>query len=238
EQARTPTRTVTPTRTLTPTMTLTPTITPTPSMTSTPVDGAGCTYCADENGICTIPGPRYVRYGALGRFNDQYFTATPTNNVGCNNTTFGDPNPGVPKKCYYCDQALPTKTPTQTATTTSTSSPTPTFTLTFTPTLTPTPTITSTPTNTPRSRYVATTGVDAGDCSASACATIRYAIGQAASGEIIDIAAGTYTEAGIDVEKDLIFRGAGARTTILQAAAAQAAATSGVFQVGYTSSAT
>src|SRR6185436_6752929 len=112
------------TPTATPTSTPTPTITATPTQTNTPVDGEGCTECAIEGQVCTIPAPKYVRYGALGRFNDAHFNP-PT--VACNNTTFGDPNSGVAKKCYYCDQPLPTKTPTQ--------SPTSTFTLTATPTL-------------------------------------------------------------------------------------------------------
>jgi hypothetical protein len=60
-------------------------------------------------------------------------------------------------------------------------------------------------------RYVAPTGVDEGDCSASAspCATITYAQSQAVDGETIHVAAGTYPELVI-VTKSLTFEGANA----------------------------
>ncbi len=58
-------------------------------------------------------------------------------------------------------------------------------------------------------RYVAPTGVDTGDCSASAspCATITYAQTQAVDGETVHVAAGTYPELVI-VTKSLVFEGA------------------------------
>jgi len=59
-------------------------------------------------------------------------------------------------------------------------------------------------------RYVATTGTDAGDCSAIAnpCLTISYAIGQAIAGDTIEVAAGTYTPAAtIIVNKSLTVLG-------------------------------
>ena len=43
-------------------------------------------------------------------------------------------------------------------------------------------------------RYVSTTGTDAGDCSASLCRTIGYAVGQANAGDTISVASGTYHE--------------------------------------------
>jgi hypothetical protein len=43
-------------------------------------------------------------------------------------------------------------------------------------------------------RHVAPGGSDSGNCSVTACATIAYAIGQAADADTISLAAGTYTE--------------------------------------------
>ncbi len=83
----------------------------------------------------------------------------------------------------------------------------------------------------PSTRLVATTGTDTGDCVSAACATITYAIGQAAAGDTISIAAGTYTQLGITVDKNLTITGAGAATTIVQANAAPNMATNSVFIV-------
>jgi CSLREA domain-containing protein len=69
-------------------------------------------------------------------------------------------------------------------------------------------------------RYVdATGGTDDSDCSDSGdpCLTLTYAISQALSGDAIEMAEGTYTEAGITVNKDLTITGAGMATTIIQA---------------------
>ena len=52
-------------------------------------------FCAAENGSCTVAGTRQVRYGANGR----YVVKTITGNVNCNNATFGDPIYGVVKFC-------------------------------------------------------------------------------------------------------------------------------------------
>lgn len=62
-------------------------------------------------------------------------------------------------------------------------------------------------------RYVATTGTDAPDCtnSASPCKTIMYAVGQATDGDTIQIAYGTYVES-VNTEKVLSFVGAGGGT--------------------------
>jgi hypothetical protein len=43
-------------------------------------------------------------------------------------------------------------------------------------------------------RQVANGGSDTGDCTAAACATIGYAVSQAANGDVIKVAAGTYDE--------------------------------------------
>ena len=61
-------------------------------------------------------------------------------------------------------------------------------------------------------RYVATTGSDAGnDCMnpANPCATVGRAVDQAAVGDIINVAAGTYTEPGLIIDKAVIVQGAG-----------------------------
>jgi hypothetical protein len=63
----------------------------------------------------------------------------------------------------------------------------------------------------PNGRYVATTGSDTSDCSSSAapCATIGYATGQAAAGNTVYVAAGTYPEV-VSVDRNLTYRGANA----------------------------
>jgi hypothetical protein len=58
---------------------------------------AGYTYCADENQTCSFSGTASVAYGANGTFNYGSYSTS----VGCNNGVFGDPIPGVAKKCYY-----------------------------------------------------------------------------------------------------------------------------------------
>jgi predicted outer membrane repeat protein len=83
-------------------------------------------------------------------------------------------------------------------------------------------------------RYVATTGTDAAnDCTnpLNPCATIEHAISQASDPDTIVIAAGTYTENELQVTKDLTFEGAGAATTIIQAAASEGTATHRVMRI-------
>lgn len=55
--------------------------------------------CADENGFCGFRGGKRVRYGAHGRYAEGFYRG----GVGCNNGTFGDPVPGVPKHCQVLD---------------------------------------------------------------------------------------------------------------------------------------
>jgi hypothetical protein len=43
-------------------------------------------------------------------------------------------------------------------------------------------------------RYVSSSGTDAGDCTAAPCRTIGYAVGQAAAGDVISVGAGSYNE--------------------------------------------
>jgi hypothetical protein len=59
------------------------------------------------------------------------------------------------------------------------------------------------------SRYVATTGTDTGDCSnvGTPCETIQYAIDQAASGDAVSVAAGTYSEI-VEVTESITLQGA------------------------------
>jgi hypothetical protein len=53
------------------------------------------TKCADENGTCSFSGTKTVRYGA----GSSWYTKTATSSIGCNNTVFGDPAPGIFKEC-------------------------------------------------------------------------------------------------------------------------------------------
>ncbi len=80
-------------------------------------------------------------------------------------------------------------------------------------------------------RLVSTTGSDVGDCSMTACATITYAIGQSGAGDTISVATGTYTQTGVIVDKNLTIQGAGASSTIVQAAATPGTATDRVFVI-------
>jgi hypothetical protein len=54
------------------------------------------TFCADEGEICYLSGTRDVAYGAEG----QFYYQTATDNISCNNDTFGDPVRGTRKACY------------------------------------------------------------------------------------------------------------------------------------------
>ena len=78
-----------------------------PSGTTTPAPTVTWTACASEGGTCNFSGTLQVRYGANG----VYVTKTLTGPVACNNTTFGDPAPGVVKSCSYAGTAT-TTTPT------------------------------------------------------------------------------------------------------------------------------
>ncbi len=51
--------------------------------------------CANEGEQCNFSGTHQVRYGADGKF----AVREATNGTVCNNQVFGDPNPGVTKRC-------------------------------------------------------------------------------------------------------------------------------------------
>lgn len=59
--------------------------------------------------------------------------------------------------------------------------------------------------------YVSTTGTDSGNCQSigSPCLTINYAVSQAGTDDVINVAAGTYAE-DVLVTKSLVFKGANA----------------------------
>ncbi|WP_176442415.1 RICIN domain-containing protein [Noviherbaspirillum humi] len=67
-----------------------------------PGTGTGTwTFCAREDQTCSFSGTKQVRYG----LNGTYATRTATNSIGCNNSVFGDPVPGVDKICEYLDDS-------------------------------------------------------------------------------------------------------------------------------------
>jgi predicted outer membrane repeat protein len=70
--------------------------------------------------------------------------------------------------------------------------------------------------NGPAPRYVSTTGVDSGDCSEplDPCASIPYAITQAADNDTVHLAAGVYS-GPIDVDRPLTLSGAGEVSTTI-----------------------
>ncbi|GAA4117726.1 hypothetical protein ACFFTN_09105 [Aminobacter aganoensis] len=57
------------------------------------------TVCANENGFCDFYGRKRVRYGTMGSYEEGVFR----DGVECDNDTFGDPAPGVRKRCYIQD---------------------------------------------------------------------------------------------------------------------------------------
>jgi Peptidase M60, enhancin and enhancin-like/N-terminal domain of M60-like peptidases/Secretion system C-terminal sorting domain len=58
----------------------------------------GYTWCASENQSFTLPGLSHVAYGGNNSFSYLY---NQTGTITFNNTTFGDPAPGVVKSGYY-----------------------------------------------------------------------------------------------------------------------------------------
>ena len=78
----------------------------------------GTTECAIENGTCVLPTGTIKRiyYGAGNNWKWSHAVGS----IGCNNTVFGDPIAGTPKKCYFRDASSSSSwTPTTTTSTTS-----------------------------------------------------------------------------------------------------------------------
>lgn len=65
----------------------------------------GYSYAAAENGVVEVSGTMNIAYGANGQYN---FLYDQTQDVSCNNATFGDPIPGVRKSCYVQEVIDPT----------------------------------------------------------------------------------------------------------------------------------
>jgi len=88
-------------------------------------------------------------------------------------------------------------------------------------------------------RYVSPTGTDAGDCTASPCRTISYAVGQANADDTISVAAGTYAES-VSVTKTLTLIGhdatidAGGQTSPPNAIVISGADAAGTLVSGFT----
>ena len=68
------------------------------SALSPPPPSTGYTLCAAENGTCSFTGTQNVAFGANGKF---YYKTNVTSPIACNDATFGDPNVGTVKACYY-----------------------------------------------------------------------------------------------------------------------------------------
>ena len=80
-------------------------------------------------------------------------------------------------------------------------------------------------------RLVDPGGSDVGDCTVNPCASIGYALTKSVNGDTISVASGTYTEAGITVDKSVDIVGADEANTIVQAAAAPGVAITRVMAV-------
>jgi hypothetical protein len=59
--------------------------------------GSAWVACAPEGGVCNVPSPRNVRYGANG----SYLVKAVSASIACGNGSWGDPLPGVRKSCDY-----------------------------------------------------------------------------------------------------------------------------------------
>jgi uncharacterized repeat protein (TIGR01451 family) len=84
-----------------------------------------------------------------------------------------------------------------------------------------------------QARFLAPGGVDGGDCRAPAspCASFAYALVQAAAGDYVGPAAGTYIQPNVIVTRNVIIQGAGAGSTFVQSAAAPTLSNLRVFRI-------
>jgi hypothetical protein len=65
----------------------------------------GWSYCAAENGTCTTPSLRLVRYGGSGA----YFYKNVEGSISCTDAAFGgDPIDGARKRCEYANSTSAT----------------------------------------------------------------------------------------------------------------------------------
>jgi hypothetical protein len=53
--------------------------------------------CASEGGFCRVPYPTRVIYGVPGSRAERFVR----DGIPCSNSVFGDPAPGVPKRCAF-----------------------------------------------------------------------------------------------------------------------------------------
>jgi hypothetical protein len=58
----------------------------------------GLVPCAPEHGFCRVPYPTRVVYGVPGRSAARDVAGR---GIPCSNDAFGDPAPGIPKRCAY-----------------------------------------------------------------------------------------------------------------------------------------
>jgi hypothetical protein len=54
--------------------------------------------CAREHDFCRVPYPTRVIYGVPGRSTEVFVRER---GIPCSNRVFGDPAPGIPKRCAY-----------------------------------------------------------------------------------------------------------------------------------------
>jgi len=77
---------------------------------------------------------------------------------------------------------------------------------------------TAAPTGTGVTRQVSPSGTDNGNCQSSACKTLKYTLSQAANGDVITMAAGTYKE-NLTVNKSVTIQGAASSGSLQSTAA-------------------
>ena len=61
----------------------------------------GLVPCAREHGFCRVPYPTEVVYGVRGRRTSIFVRGR---GVPCSNDVFGDPAPGVVKRCAFVER--------------------------------------------------------------------------------------------------------------------------------------